>query len=143
MRRVLVCLISIISIVTLPVTSYGVHDDIGAFRCVECHERIPFKGIPLTYSRDIPSSCIRCHGAYHRGSGFRHPVGAVPRRPVPKDFVLGPQGEITCVTCHVFHPKASPFQGGRPTFLRRSSPKRLCIACHGSEVAKPRKIPPS
>ena len=115
-----------------PAPLFAVHDGIGSYKCLRCHDRIPFKGVKSKIIPDYVEVCIECHNQYHGSNGLLHPLGMLPRYPLPKDMPLGQNGEVTCTTCHIFHPRNSLYVGDRATFLRRSSPKRLCMACHGA-----------
>ncbi len=127
-----------------PAPLLAVHDGIGSDKCLRCHDKIPFTGVKSKIIPDYVEVCIECHSEYHGSDGLLHPLGMVPRYPLPKDMPLGQNGEVTCMTCHIFHPRDSLYVGDRATFLRRSSPKRLCMAYHGARsIKRTTKITPS
>ena len=90
--------------------------------------------------------CIECHPMGETG----HPTMVKPLFPIPKDFPLSDNNEITCVSCHNPHYQRYSSRSWLPRthlrkaadilrrkkqfkthYLRRNnSKKELCLACH-------------
>lgn len=64
--------------------------------------------------------CSACHVP----KAGDHPVGILPKGPVPSTLPLNSEGEIECTTCHYPHTGA-----GEPAGLRLEG-DQLCFACH-------------
>ncbi len=107
---------------TSEVAPAGAHGELG---CEECHEGWA--------PEDGWVDCDRCHPA----EANIHPVGVVPRAPLPETFPLGEDGRIRCWTCHRLH-------GGAPerAFLRYTEEQlfvdrqSFCSQCHGLDLAR-------
>lgn len=91
--------------------------------CEDCHA----SSMPVTAANagDLTASQRSLCGGCHRGAlEASHPTGFVPDRALPAEFPLGPQGEMTCSTCHVVH-------GEAPAQLRTAATgTEFCLGCH-------------
>ena len=118
----------------LPVMAFPVHDGADV-RCLDCHISLPFEEVELSFHNDIPEICSRCHSDYpcsmNSASGaFSHPVTVKPSMMVPKDMVLDVEGQLSCITCHVFHERKKAREDMNSFYLRRPPGMRFCYACH-------------
>ncbi len=72
---------------------------------------------------DLEARCLACHG----DQGPSHRTGIPPKKAVPTDLPLAPDGTIGCVTCHFMHGENDPYGD----FLRRDNRRGgLCLTCH-------------
>jgi predicted CXXCH cytochrome family protein len=105
---------------------------VGSERVTDDEEIIPAAVIadnpdhlPMRSREELSISvCNRCHaGIKDTGS---HPVnvGAGLEVTIPADYSTGPDGRITCMTCHTSH--ASRFQFR----TIKSASQELCVGCH-------------
>ena len=71
-------------------------------------------------------NCLHCHKEVRRE--MSHPVDVLPKRGmhVPDDYVLLPNGRISCMTCHVKHAGDNMFR------LVRAQGKEFCSGCHST-----------
>ena len=122
--------VSALVLALIPGEAGAVHDEIGLYRCLDCHAALPLKRGPLSFVSGTRRVCLRCHREGHLGGGEGHPIQGRPEGSIPPDMPLEGNGTISCITCHAFHPEGSPEKDGRPTFLRRATPMELCRACH-------------
>ena len=119
-------------------------------RCAACHA-IP-SPTPGSHEirADIDQACEKCHP---RGRE-NHSIGVTPTFSVPSDLVMGPDGKMSCITCHVPHTprwsdhswQATSLAGSlkglfakrhQTYFLRRNNAHGdLCLSCHRSREEK-------
>jgi hypothetical protein len=114
------------------------HDD-AEIRCLDCHIKLPFERVALSFYSDIPSICLTCHKNYpckndaETKNGYIHPINMTPSMTVPDDLVLDNKGQISCITCHFYHDKGKAALASHSQYyLRRSTVKRLCMSCHSN-----------
>jgi predicted CXXCH cytochrome family protein len=105
--------------------------------CTHCHLVVPGQSEVVrkrVFRKDISELCLECHED-SRENQINHRTGIKPSMKVPDDLHLGPDGALTCITCHQPHlANEDRRTGGRTYFLRRSLLKReLCLACHYEE----------
>lgn len=111
------------------------HDN-AEMRCLDCHVKLPFQGVVLSFYSDIPTMCTGCHRDYpcrndaQTENGYIHPVGILPTMVIPDDLALDEEGQISCITCHFYHDKGKAELAAHGQYLRRSTVKRLCMSCH-------------
>lgn len=134
MKKFLQFLFSLGLLVASPLLAASPHDE-ADIRCLDCHEVLPFEGVSLSFYRDVKEICNNCHTSYPckkpgKGEGYTHPLEVVPRMSVPDDMMLDRTGRINCISCHFFHDQGKAAIALNPFYLRRSSVKRLCAACH-------------
>ncbi len=109
--------------------------------CQTCHEP---HGARNAWMLVLPPSklCIACHtdkspeaappaGApmHHIGQaypGFEPPAGLVDAR-----ATFGPEGELSCLSCHRLHDAS----GAKPLLIRKNEDSSLCLDCHKKEKA--------
>ncbi len=93
--------------------------------CVLCHETRPVPGVRSETGLMALQTmvCLRCHAVKPHPAGAHH-VGRLKKAVnVEKLLPLGPEGEITCTTCHDPH-----YKSGMPVSrLRRNA---SCTYCH-------------
>ncbi|GAB6061283.1 hypothetical protein [Deferrisoma palaeochoriense] len=102
--------------------------------CRACHPGEPAPGSdPVFLEPDATARCVRCHTGGHEKI---HPVGvASTEQTYPMDFQdlpLGPEGKITCSTCHD-EPCTERIDPRNPRFLRGGpylTPTEFCYRCH-------------
>ncbi len=107
-------------------TQRSPHTDEPAM-CATCHVTVPVPGVGGRKGlvASVKMVCLRCHGVnLHPANADHLKVPSERTRPDP-GLPLGPQGEVTCATCH--NPHASPEH--RPARLR-DRPGPLCSRCH-------------
>ncbi len=115
--------------------AYAIHDDPGETDCLDCHYSLPFDRHKLSYTENVDQICRTCHPKFPCDEGnistnFIHPNNVVPLMKVPNDMPLDIKGKLSCITCHLYH--AESWNAGSTTsyLLRRSTIKKLCLACH-------------
>jgi predicted CXXCH cytochrome family protein len=95
----------------------------GTLACGECHlaggGATATNAILLVARQD--KLCVDCH---QRAVEASHPVGFTPARPLPAEFPLDWQGQMTCTTCHKPHGETSS------GVLGAAPDQSLCLACH-------------
>lgn len=71
-------------------------------------------------------NCLHCHKEVRRE--MSHPIDVLPQRGmhVPDDYILLPNGRISCMTCHVRHAGDNMFR------LVRAQGKEFCSGCHST-----------
>jgi predicted CXXCH cytochrome family protein len=102
--------------------------------CGRCHLRAARPGTFLradAFRRDVNTLCCACHERERTGVGHR--VGMHPSMRLPEDLPAGPDGRLTCATCHDPHDA----DGRHPHLLRREPGEAFCSACHGTERPPP------
>lgn len=84
------------------------------------NDHAPLKG---SFETNI-SMCYTCHPAVKEA--LSHPVNVYPKQGmvIPPDYVVLPDGRITCTSCHSSHSSNIEFR------LRKASKKDLCVGCH-------------
>ena len=71
----------------------------------------------------MDDECSRCH----YDGPVTHPIGILNKKKKAKDLPLSPEGNITCVTCHVGHKQQDRFG----MMLRKDNRRGgLCNSCH-------------
>ncbi|MFC1552630.1 hypothetical protein ACFL6P_08730 [Candidatus Latescibacterota bacterium] len=122
-------------------------------QCSKCHEVHKTQGAEASYIvfredsvRLLSDKCLVCHPMSSSG----HPNLVKPSFPIPKDFPLSHQNELTCISCHNPHYQRYSNRSWLPRtylgrtadfirrkkqfntyFLRRNNAKKeLCLACH-------------
>ena len=119
---------------TQQASAFPYHDNSGA-RCLDCHVSLPFDGVTLSFYEDIENVCSQCHkitshsGEAGKGEGS-HPVGVIPKFAVPRDMLLDIKGQMSCITCHVYHEGTKSVDDMNPFYLRRPPGVKFCLACH-------------
>jgi hypothetical protein len=130
-----VLLLLVLACNTVSAKVFPFHDK-AKVRCFDCHVSLPFEGFFLSFHEDIPIICSRCHDSSHgnaktsNGAAFGHPVGVKPTMQIPEDMVLDTGGQVTCITCHVFHEREKAIDDINSFYLRRPPGMRFCYACH-------------
>jgi nitrate/TMAO reductase-like tetraheme cytochrome c subunit len=122
-------------------------------QCNKCHEVHKTDGAEASYIvfredsvQLLSNKCLGCHPMTSSG----HPNMVKPSIPIPKDFPLSHQNELTCISCHNPHFQRYSNRSWLPRtylgkaadiirrkkqfntyFLRRNNAKKeLCLACH-------------
>ncbi|MFC1538718.1 hypothetical protein ACFL6H_04780 [Candidatus Latescibacterota bacterium] len=122
-------------------------------QCDRCHEVHRTSGGEASYilfrensARLLSGKCLECHPM----SNNSHPTLIKPKIPIPKDFPLSDNNELTCISCHNPHYQRFSTRAWLPRthldkvadifrrkkqfktyYLRRNnSKKELCLACH-------------
>ena len=118
----------------VPAMAFPFHDK-AEVRCLDCHVSLPFEGVILIFHEDIVSICSRCHDSFPCNEEFaggmsNHPVDIKPTMQIPEDMVLDAEGQISCITCHVFHERKRTREDMNAFYLRRPPGMRFCYACH-------------
>ncbi len=72
---------------------------------------------------DIDADCMKCH----YGGPITHPINVPNTKKKAKDLPLSPDGNITCVTCHIGHKQQDKFGAMLRKDNRRGG---LCNSCH-------------
>lgn len=86
--------------------------------CVACHtqkspEASPPAGAPV-------------HRIGHTYEGFEPPASLLDEK-----ATFGPQGELSCLSCHRLHDAS----GAKPLLIRKNEDSSLCLDCHQAESA--------
>jgi predicted CXXCH cytochrome family protein len=84
--------------------------------CVACH---PDKAPEAT-----PPAGAPVHRIGHTYAGFKPPANLLKER-----ATFGPNGELTCLSCHRLHDAS----GARPLLIRKNEGSSLCLDCHEKE----------
>ena len=130
-----IVIISFVWLIAMPVFAYPVHDDNSDTRCLDCHVSLPFEGIELAFHEDTSDICSKCHNRFscvvsHGTQGLPHPINIQPTMIIPEDMVLDVKGQVSCITCHVFHEGKKTVEDMNLFYLRRPPGMRFCYACH-------------
>ncbi|MBW2465732.1 MAG: hypothetical protein JRF02_00380 [Deltaproteobacteria bacterium] len=106
--------------------------------------------LPMRSKIDISISvCTNCHAGFaHSGN---HSVKVRPSENViiPEDFSLGPDGSITCITCHTSHSSEYEYrmrfcyivgnmQAGRYPDIDAARAQGGCLICHAEKGVLPK-----
>jgi predicted CXXCH cytochrome family protein len=98
----------------------------------------------------LEQACWSCHdgsvqapAAVWNSELEQHPVGVAPERDIPQPFILDPDGELYCGTCHIPHrlDEMADDSGDLEVFLRTPRARsELCLSCHPDVVAEVRGL---
>ncbi|MFC1844835.1 hypothetical protein ACFLZ5_08610 [Thermodesulfobacteriota bacterium] len=106
--------------------------------------------LPMRTKKEISITiCLKCHKDFaHPGN---HPVNIRPpeNATLPDDFSIGPDGRITCVTCHASHAsdyeyrtrfcyRASNMKAGHYADIDEARAMGGCFVCHVEKGVLPK-----
>lgn len=134
---------------------HELEDGVNNTTCVNCHRQTPER-VPehptravLPNQNDFVTDFVDVCASCHEGSVESHPLGVIPKYPVPADLPLDKDNGVSCLTCHYTHgslksdhPRCSVSfldrllgrDRMRKSFLlrRENTNGELCKACHGT-----------
>ncbi|MHB8762890.1 MAG: cytochrome c3 family protein [Deferrisomatales bacterium] len=94
--------------------------------CAHCHESLPTVGGGKTGLVTVPKMvCLRCHEVKPHPAGADHLREPSKKIKPDESLRLGPNGDVTCTTCHDPHGSPDP----KPRRLRVTGTD-ICGLCH-------------
>jgi predicted CXXCH cytochrome family protein len=98
------------------------HEPFADGQCVDCHDphATGNKWVLVTESGQL---CLECHEDDVADGTHRHPIDAIPSKPLSGGLKLNAAGRLECLTCHHPHYSAADF-------LLRTTTAHACLGCH-------------